>query len=170
MEVGMEIQQLFRPLPVTMVTSINKDGSYRCSPFTWLLPINRKEYFIVMMRKESVTLQNLKKRPEIAVSWMPASRAVAQLIKETKMPENPYRFEMEFPIGFNLPIPKLSIYALEGRVLEIRSVDICSDPTHEMVFCRGDRYWLMKDKFYLSLLHVGFKSFSIPEAFEVEGY
>ncbi|MEM2946765.1 MAG: flavin reductase [Candidatus Bathyarchaeia archaeon] len=152
-----------------MVTSVNEDGSYRCSPFTWLLPVSKKDCFIVMMRKESKTLANLKRSPEIAISWMPASRAVAQLVKETRAPENAYEFEMIVPIGFSMPVPKLSLYALEGRVLEIREVDVCEEQTHDMVFCKGERVWMMKD-FHLPLLHVGCKSFAIADGFEVEGY
>jgi flavin reductase (DIM6/NTAB) family NADH-FMN oxidoreductase RutF len=166
----MEAWRMFKPLPVAMITSVEEDGSFRCSPFTWLIPVSKESGFVVMMRKESKTLDNLRERPKLAVAWMPPAYSVAQAVKETKSPLNPFKFEMMTPDGFSMPVPAVSIYSLEAEVIMIESMEkVFLEWTHEMVFCRAVKEFV-RDRISIPLLHMGFKSFAVAQEFQVEGY
>jgi hypothetical protein len=132
------------------------------------MPLNKGSDFAVMMRKESVTYRNLKERPRMAVAWMPPDRVVAQMVKKTKDPLDPLVFEMGVPQGFSLPVPVVTIHAIEAVVLAIQKMENCVPWTHVMVIGRAEKVLFSKSS--LPLLHMNGKTFAIAEEFEVEGY
>jgi len=130
----------YAPLPVVMITSKNRDRSFRCSPFTWVLPLSKKSVVAVMMRKESKTLGNVEREwvpggnsLKLVLSWLPGDVKLAQKVLETRRPEAPYEFSLSKVDGWPLPVPKMAIASHLCSINGIFSAPLMNLTTHRLV-------------------------------------
>lgn len=161
--------QLFRPQLVVMISTQDRSGFTRCSPFSWVVPLNKSNSFGVMMRDTSKTLDNLMWYPNFTMSWLkPTPEAAQSTLDAHKGPNSINLYKHSFA-EFKTPKHILAF----SNCRKLGQVRVGAEPwTHFLVSCMMDSMQMLCDpQDFKPLLHFGLKEFAAPgTSFEVEGY
>jgi flavin reductase (DIM6/NTAB) family NADH-FMN oxidoreductase RutF len=167
--------KLLVPQLVLMISTGDPDGFVRCSPFSWVVPLNKSATFCVLMRKTSHTLANLRRdylRPYFTMSWMKSDPNTAQqiLLNTQRTPKDYADFLVE-DYTFHRSYPKEAIAVADCKVLGVHEPPpYVSNVTHEIVVCDMLDYHAFEGILGTPLLHLGRTFFAIPHLYKVEGY
>jgi len=164
------------PNLVVMVTTYDVDKEeYRCSPFSWVVPLSKKpELFGILARRSSKTLSNIRKlidsvgSARFTVSLMEPTPDVAQEILETRSGEP--GSEMKLVVSYSdgcgvLMVPEGSLASLCAVCDSILSLP----GTHDMIVSRVSGV-AGNGRFGSPLLFYFGRKFAYARVFEVEGY
>jgi flavin reductase (DIM6/NTAB) family NADH-FMN oxidoreductase RutF len=162
--------QLLSPHPVVMISTKDLSGSTRCSPFSWIVPLNKVDTFGVMMRVTSQTLQNLKRDPYFTLSWPKASAAMAHtiLLSSHHGPDFPSMILVGAD-DVEYDYPEDSVAVANCGVHRIHLLPALAQSSHLLVICIVKSLRIIEEGF-TPLLHFGQKTFATPLKFDVEGY
>ena len=168
--------ELFTPQVVFMVTT-KQEKSWRCKPFSWVVPFNKGPLFGIMMKRGSQTLINLLKDPRFSIAVVPASSVHAQDVLMTTAQEPETReWEVAVPRGLAVPAAIHALAVAECTFLGYSDLLIGLEKdekkrTHLAVLGRIDRIIECAEGEEIPvLLHYTGKVFAAPKSFEVVGY
>lgn len=174
------------PQVVVLISSLNADGAtWRCKPFSWVVPVNKEHAVAIMMRRDSKTLENLLREPEgeervsliAQMATVEATEEAAQRILMTCAPEPvPYPSTLPGKMFFAAPIPEGAVAVSQLRFVGATDLLANLSPqfglgasSHLLVMFR--LLWthvLQEEK--KPLLHDGMKTFASSTFFKVPGY
>jgi hypothetical protein len=115
------------PLPVVIVSSKNADTTTRMSPFTWVVPLNKRGAFMIMMRPGSITLENVTRwmkstehlDARVVLSWLRASYSIAQNVRMMTAPNRVSLTGFQPEGWWGLSIPNVYLHAVLAKPIGI---------------------------------------------------
>lgn len=158
----------FTPLPVMMISTMSRDKQWRCSPFTWCVPVSKDGFFAIMMRETSVTLENMRSGCRVVTcSQLPVSMGVAQAVlvgrkDRLNVPFKESSWWVDAP-----PVPNIALRAMLARAKHFYKPG-GETGTHVMVVLKVLQ--MIEKSPEPPLMFSSLRTFWGAEKFEVEGY
>jgi flavin reductase (DIM6/NTAB) family NADH-FMN oxidoreductase RutF len=169
-----EMWELFTPQAVVMACTTDEDGKPRCSPFSWLVPVNKGRAFAMMARHESGTLKNLRRDGTFTLAWVHATPELAEAVLYSKAPEpRTVGLWLERRRGMSHAYPAAWVRLAACVVQEFLSMAMHlpgAPDTHTMVLAEVDRAVMNVLLPKPCLLHIGRNVFATYDKIEVPPY